>query len=301
MLDQFEKMPRSQQIMIGICAVCVVALIVTGIVMAVVLNSGDKDNQDGSSSVVVDVEGNYDQATFTLDPDKYPAVLKATDDAGETYIAETLFIGDSNIERAINYNIISLNNGIGVTSMGIQSVISKACVYFQGVDAPVAIPQAISMMQPRRVVLSFGTNNTVGYETDAFIALYQKVIDAIRTAYPNTDIIINAIPPVGQNRENQLIKIETIDAFNLALAQLAQKNSLSFVNTNEALRDASGYAKAEYVIEDGLHLTEAGLNAMFSYIRGHSHIVDDARGTVSDVPTPHCRAFRRQRKLYCST
>ena len=61
------------------------------------------------------------------------------------------------------------------------------------------MPQAVAKLQPRRVILTFGTNDlNPGYKAADFVKNYQTGIEAIVTAYPSVDIIVNAIPPIGQ-------------------------------------------------------------------------------------------------------
>ena len=142
---------------------------------------------------------------------------------GQEYIDETLFIGDSNTYRMISYGFTSLENDIGVVSMGIQMVTTKPCVYFKGYANPVTIPEAVKIMQPRRIIMTFGTNNTIGWSTETFIDSYRTALEAIHDAYPYADIIINSIPPVHQYRDNPDITMQTIDKFNLGLVELAEE------------------------------------------------------------------------------
>ena len=57
------------------------------------------------------------------------------------------------------------------------------------------------MMKPRRVVMTFGTNDT-GMEVSDFIAHYTALIQAIQQSYPYTDIIVNTVPPVPADHSN---------------------------------------------------------------------------------------------------
>ena len=76
---------------------------------------GEDSTQNGDSSVEDD-----DVKDDVIDSGN--ALLAETDDAGEQYINDTLFIGDSNTVRMMNYGITSLDNTIAVVGMGIQSV-----------------------------------------------------------------------------------------------------------------------------------------------------------------------------------
>ncbi|MEG2054657.1 MAG: SGNH/GDSL hydrolase family protein, partial [Oscillospiraceae bacterium] len=229
---------------------------------------------------------NYNPDLGQIETEKYVGtILQAGEDAGDEYVKETLFIGDSNTYRMMVYGETSLENSIGVVGMGVQQVAETPCVSFEGYDKKVTIPEAVAIMQPKRIVMTFGTNNTVGWSADSFKNDYKSAIDAIKAAYPYCDIIINSIPPVHQARDNKEITMKTIDALNLALVELAKENGLYFVNSAEVLKDKnSGYAKDQYTISDGLHMTKRAFDDMFKYIRTHSYITEDKRPEIKPVP-----------------
>ena len=162
--------------------------------------------------------------------------------------------------------------------MGIESISQAPCVYFSGETKVYTIPQAIAKVKPRRVVMTFGTNNASGQFTrESFIDAYRDAIAAIQDAYPYCDVIINAIPPIGKVRSYPDITMETLDDFNKALEELAQELGLPFLNSSEALKGGDGYAKPDYVIGDGLHLSQAALEELLFYTRTHAYEAEDRR------------------------
>ena len=122
----------------------------------------------------------YDAEQGKLDKDQYGStVLAETEDAGQEYLDETLFIGDSNTVRMMAYGHTTLSNTIGVISMGIQHVPTKKCAYFTDRSGAVTIPEAVTIMQPKRIVITFGTNNTIGWSSDVFVSEYKEALEAI--------------------------------------------------------------------------------------------------------------------------
>ncbi|MEG0650436.1 MAG: Ig-like domain-containing protein, partial [Oscillospiraceae bacterium] len=194
------------------------------------------------------------------------------------YIKDTLFIGDSNTVRMMSYGHSTLDNNVSAASMGIQHVISKPIVFFKGFDDAVTVPKAVSIIQPKRIIITYGTNNTIGWSASTLVTEYKKAIDAILKAYPYTDVIINAVPPIDKLRENVEITMQTIDGFNKALAEFAKKEGYKFLNSAETLKDAkTGYAKTDYTISDGVHLSKKGMDALFKYVRTHTFETDEHR------------------------
>lgn len=211
-------------------------------------------------------------------------VLAQTPDAGESYIEETLFAGDSNTVRLYNFGKISLQNMMAYVGIGVQSVTDKACVWFEEYEQPVTMVKAAELLQPRRIAMMFGTNNT-SMGVDTFIEEYAQAYEALHTAYPYADIIIVSVPPVGASRHNATVSTQKIKAFNEALVALAEKKGCKFANVYEALSDGDGYLKAGYAESDGLHLTADGASALIAYLRCHSYETADTRPAVKNVPT----------------
>lgn len=209
------------------------------------------------------------------------AVLQETHDAGRAYVQETLFLGDSNTARLLEYSGVTgltMNTCIGVESMGIQSVIGGALVRFEGYSRAYTMVEAVAVLQPRRVVITFGTNNIGGYSADTFAKQYEMVLLAINEAYPYADLIIGAVPPVDYYCSYSQLEMEIIEEYNEALTALAEKLDCKFLDWNEELTDASdGHAKPAYTVDDGVHISEQGAKTMIDYFRTHSYVTEDTR------------------------
>ena len=211
--------------------------------------------------------------------------LPESADAGQAYLDETIFVGDSNTVRMFAYGLVPLENYMALEGMGIESISQAPCVYFSGETKVYTFPQAIAQVKPRRVVMTFGTNNASGQFTrESFIDAYRDAIAAIQDAYPYCDVIINAIPPIGKVRSYPDITMETLDDFNKALEELAQELGLPFLNSSEALKGGDGYAKPDYVIGDGLHLSQAALEELLFYTRTHAYEAEDRRPVAVKAP-----------------
>ncbi len=223
-------------------------------------------------------------------------ILPETADAGRSYVDETLFIGDSNTARYLLYAnetgtaFTSLNNNIGVVSMGVGSITSLKCEKFKGSSAMYTVPDAVAMLKPKRIIICYGTNNLSGSSTDAtnYIKTYLQGLQAIQTAWPYCDIIVSAIPPLDRQRENTNLTMTQVDAYNAALVQMCEENGFKFLNSAEVLRDdATGWAKKDYTLSDGVHLSKEAVTAYFTYVRTHAYAAEDRRPQpLGTMPTP---------------
>lgn len=277
-----------------VLALCSVMLLVS-IGISLALTGGLRFGADPQSGdVAVDsepmvTESGYDKEQNTIDTQAYnTTILETSDDAGESYVDETLFLGDSNTARMYRmFDYCSYDNAIGSVGMTAKSLATFACVQLSSSSSYVTMPQAVALLQPKRVILTFGTNDlNPNYKTADFIKNYQTGIEAVVTAYPSVDIIVNAIPPIGQQHSNQSLTQTQVDEFNKALVEMCKEKGWKFLNSAEALKDSTtGYAKSGYVeTSDGIHLTRTAMDALFTYVRTHSYITEDDRPALTTAP-----------------
>jgi Lysophospholipase L1 and related esterases len=286
----FKKLSKKDQTQI--LGVLCVALAIVIVVIAILVNLGLGRNTNRiselpfSGSVNSAADQEYDPNGLGLDPELFKdTILQETEDAGEEYLLDTLFIGDSNTAGIYVCKLLTLQNVIGIPSMGIQSATYTPCVYFYGYSEPVTIPAAVAMLKPRRVIINFGANNADGsVSPEAFVAQYLRLINAIEEAYPYCDIIVQSIPPLGRQRDYPNLTMQTIDGFNVALAEMCREEGYKFLNCSEILKGTNGFIKPEYISADGLHLNADGYAAILEYARTHTHITRDRRPNTSNIP-----------------
>ena len=277
-----------------VLALCSVMLLVSVGISLVLIGGIDLGGADAQSVSTVDsasmvVESGYNKEENTIDTQAYTStILEQTSDAGDSYVDETLFLGDSNTARMYRmFDYCSYDNAIGSVGMTAKSLVTFACVQVSTSSGYITMPQAVAKLQPRRVILTFGTNDlNPGYKAADFVKNYRTGIEAIVTAYPSVDIIVNAIPPIGQQHSNQSLTQTQVDEYNKALVEMCQEKGWKFLNSAEVLKDSvTGYAKSGYVeTSDGIHLTRTAMDALFTYIRTHSYITEDDRPALTTIP-----------------
>ena len=253
------------------------------------LGGADAQSVSTVDSASMVVESGYNKEENTIDTQAYTStILEQAADAGDSYVDETLFLGDSNTARMYRmFDYCSYDNAIGSVGMTAKSLATFACVQVSTSSGYITMPQAVAKLQPRRVILTFGTNDlNPGYKAADFVKNYQTGIEAIVTAYPSVDIIVNAIPPIGQQHSNQSLTQTQVDEYNKALVEMCQEKGWKFLNSAEVLKDSvTGYAKSGYVeTSDGIHLTRTAMDALFNYIRTHSYITEDDRPALTTIP-----------------
>lgn len=267
-----------------VCILCVLAVLLTFGITTTLLKKEEpapsvSEPAEGPAAPGEDLSGHYqiDNASTAL--------LTETADAGTDYLNDTLFLGDSNTVRLYNNGLISLQQFCAKEGIGTQVALNEGIVTFKKDSNHYTIPQAVAMMKPRRVVMTFGTNDT-GMEVPDFIAHYTALIQAIQQSYPYTDIIVNTVPPVPADHSNYPHMDQAkIDDFNMALLDLCEQLGVRFLNSAEALKGSDGYGIADYYTSGDIHLKSAGLKAVLNYLRTHALQTEDRRPDTNNIPT----------------
>ena len=268
-----------------VCILCVLAVLLTfGITTTLLKKGGEEPAPSVSESVADPTSGGDLSGHYQID-NASTALLTETADAGTDYLNDTLFLGDSNTVRLYNNGLISLQQFCAKEGIGTQVALNEGIVTFKKDSNHYTIPQAVAMMKPRRVVMTFGTNDT-GMEVSDFIAHYTALIQAIQQSYPYTDIIVNTVPPVPADHSNYPHMDQAkIDDFNMALLDMCEQLGVRFLNSAEALKGSDGYGIADYYTSGDIHLKSAGLKAVLNYLRTHALQTEDRRPDTNNIPT----------------
>lgn len=268
-----------------VCILCVLAVLLTFGITTILLKKGGGEPAPSVSESVADPTSGEDLSGHYQIDNASTALLTETADAGTDYLNDTLFLGDSNTVRLYNNGLISLQQFCAKEGIGTQVALNEGIVTFKKDSNHYTIPQAVAMMKPRRVVMTFGTNDT-GMEVSDFIAHYTALIQAIQQSYPYTDIIVNTVPPVPADHSNYPHMDQAkIDDFNMALLDLCEQLGVRFLNSAEALKGSDGYGIADYYTSGDIHLKSAGLKAVLNYLRTHALQTEDRRPDTNNIPT----------------
>ena len=283
--QQNETMTPMQHRAVLVCILCVLAVLLTFGITTTLLKKGGEDPAPSVSESAADPTPGEDLSGHYQIDNASTALLTETADAGTDYLNDTLFLGDSNTVRLYNNGLISLQQFCAKEGIGTQVALNEGIVTFKKDSNHYTIPQAVAMMKPRRVVMTFGTNDT-GMEVSDFIAHYTALIPAIPQSYPDTDIIVNTVPPVPADHSNYPHMDQAkIDDFNMALLDLCEQLGVRFLNSAEALKGSDGYGIADYYTSGDIHLKSAGLKAVLNYLRTHALQTEDRRPDTNNIPT----------------
>ena len=262
-----QSITPMQKQALWVCGLCAVAVLLTAGITLTKLAQGKYQPPASSEPAQPEqpmLPGEEDLSGHYQIDNTSAALLAETPDAGEEYLAQTLFLGDSNTVRLYNNGLVSLQQFCAKEGIGLHSALQEGIVSFKNNNNRYTIPQAVAMMKPRRVVLTLGTNDT-GMAVQDFINNYTALVQAIQASYPQMD----------QTK---------IDDFNMALLTMCEQLGVKFLNSAEVLKDETGYGQADFYGAGDIHLKSSGLKAMLNYLRTHAYQTEDRRPDTSGIP-----------------
>ena len=220
---------------------------------------------------------------FTPDPNA-PAsntnsvILGETADMGQDYLDSIVFLGDSTTYSLAFYDVVNDTQvwtpASGTLSLFMWSV--STIVYDAGTEteAELTIAEAAALKQPAYMVITLGVNGVATMDQETFIADYTAMVNAIKTASPNTKIILNSIYPVTAEYDasGSGITNAKIDSANLWIQSIATDTGCKYLNTASILKDESGALPLDFSNDRALHLNPDTLDNVISYIRTHGYV-----------------------------
>ena len=190
---------------------------------------------------------------------------------GEDFLAELYFLGDSTTahmatraKRLDPAHVLAAKNRY----LNLDTKITAAKIVNPETGEEETIAAVLRQIQPKYLLITLGVDYGVYYYRNApesFRRCYEKLLDAVREACPDTRVIAGAIFPVGQN--SPVITNEMVDCANEIIRTLSAERGIPFADNNTILKDETGYLAQKYVYsEDGIHLNAAAYEVILNHL-----------------------------------
>ena len=209
---------------------------------------------------------------FTLDGLFEGATLKETEKAGDEYIDNIIFAGDS---MALYYVI---NEQISGTMLWHQISITPETaltspIYINHQDTDKTFVQNFKIYKPDMVIMTLGTNSAAYMSPEYFYEKYTELVKQIKEASPNTKLIIQSVPPVDKQWDSSTngINNDKINKLNYYIGKMCEELDVKFLNSAPILKDENGQCKEGYCRDDGIHLTKAGQELLIEFAKTHMY------------------------------
>lgn len=193
--------------------------------------------------------------------------LPHVNDTKETgLLDELIFLGDSTTAHMQQRAAVAPSQIWATRNRyyNLDSRVTYTKILLPGTGEELTVAEAAARKKPPFLIITLGIDYGVYYyrnDLDKFRLYYEKLLDAIKEASPNTVLVLQSIFPVA--RESATITNEMIDRANEVIAAIAEERGLVYVDASTPLKDNAGYLKPSYCSSsDGIHLTAAAYDAV---------------------------------------
>jgi len=165
-----------------------------------------------------------------------------------------LFIGDSLIEyfdwqeRFPKYSVYNM----GAAGETVEGLYARLQVLYMQLDTPDAV-----------FIMSGINNLAMGHRK--FITTYRKIVRGLKKQYRSPKIFVQSLLPVLF----PWISNEEIRDINLQLKKMADAEKVGYLDIYSLFLDHEGRTVADYLLEDGVHVSEKGYCVWSNEIEKH--------------------------------
>lgn len=190
-------------------------------------------------------------------------------------LSKAVFLGDSNTAHLSTYGLIDAERILTGSEyyLTLEPDISKKHVLCRKANKEMTSAEAVKFLSPDFLIITLGTDGALSLDKEGFELSYGELIESVKKASPDTEIILQSIFPVRDGeRDVRFYDVKhTNQKFNTAnewISALAEKYGSTYIDTSSVLSDESGELRKEYNTDhlDGYHLNREGLKVMLDYI-----------------------------------
>lgn len=197
-------------------------------------------------------------------------------------LSDVSFFGDSTTHGLIRYVVENDGrHGTPIAKLKREQILTPpsgtfylrnlptAEIRYGGEDLPLA--RALQKASPSVLIVTVGINGLPAWTEETVLSYYRKLLELIRSATPDTKIVLQSVYPTAKERSPKLkaFTVDKIDRLNEWIKSLAAELSLPYLNTASVLKGADGWLVPDYHNGDGMHLNTQGFNRVLEYIIQH--------------------------------
>ena len=219
--------------------------------------------------------------TAYSNPDVPPPFAPEHEPAGDEYVTDAGFIGDSMMEYVELYDLIPTAHYVWKIGMSPGSVGHKD-FRVKGSDQRLSGYEYAASYAPRKLYVWLGANGLDTSTSSAVLANYENLADRLVEWFPDALIYVISPPPTTYARmtEQDHVPVKRYILFEEALRELAARRHFYYIDMYHLVANEEGYLPNGYSMGDGYHLNEKALTIMTDYIR--THTVPDPAGADTE-------------------
>lgn len=165
------------------------------------------------------------------------------------YFKDALFIGDS---RTVGLSEYADLNGADVFADSGMNVykLKEQKIKVKGVGKT-TLEQLLKKRTYGKIYVMLGINE-LGYDYKQTVKRFKELIEEIREKQPEAIIFIGANLHVtgGKSKKSDIYNNKNINRFNKAIAKLADKKDIFYIDVNEIFDDKNGNLDKKYTVDE---------------------------------------------------
>ena len=187
------------------------------------------------------------------------------------YFDDALFLGDSRVVGLRDYDKLDHGTFYAEEGMSIYKLLTKKIVSVPDQSSKISVEEVLEQNHYAKIYLMVGINELDVGTTERFQQTYRETINRIRELQPEAKIIIQSIMLVSKKRsaKGDFVNNDKIRERNDAIKQLADDETVFYLDVNEAVVDEEGCLNTQYT-GDGIHLKAQYVPVWTEYLKTHA-------------------------------
>ncbi len=240
----------------------------------VLLGGGSASHGGSTAAAGTDgVDGGMD---VTLVGDGNLKRLEETADGGQAYVDSLTFLVDSALIGLRDYGLLS--DGTQTTQVWGSAAgnipadsIADCVIRYPNDGSEISAVNAAMVARPERLVICLGSDGLAKVDRETFIDSYTRLLQGLRSASPDTVIIVCSLPSVSPSYDGvDNLSSYLVGEANDWIRDVCTDTGVYYADAGSAVRDRSGTLMTEYAAANGKTLNTAGVNLFLSYLRTHT-------------------------------
>ena len=197
--------------------------------------------------------------------------LQPTPDAGDGYQNSLTFLVDSTFVGLRTKQLVEANQ-VWATSSGSMPIgkLDSSNILFPNDGSEISPQNAAMISKPKILVIGIGTDGLADVDQNTFVAVYDKLIENILSASPDTQIICMGLCSVTEDYNGKDLSVNIMSDGNDWVKLVCRDTGAWYADVAENLGDGSGGLRASYAEANGKSLSGDGLQLVLEYLRTHA-------------------------------
>ena len=197
--------------------------------------------------------------------------LQPTPDAGDGYQNSLTFLVDSTFVGLRTKQLVEANQ-VWATSSGSMPIgkLDSSNILYPNDGSEISPQNAAMVSKPKILVIGIGTDGLADVDQNTFVAVYDKLIENILSASPDTQIICMGLCSVTEDYNGKDLSVNIMSDGNDWVKLVCRDTGAWYADVAENLGDGSGGLRASYAEANGKSLSGDGLQLVLEYLRTHA-------------------------------